>query len=79
MVFRQRCSRLLSTNLDNRVLVLEGGRAVAKKPTIVLEYKYPGQPWREYDRTQVQAWADTQYVRMTFDFPGAQYQKRLVK
>lgn len=47
-----------------------------KRKMIFVEYKYPNEPWREYDRTAVDNWAAEQYRRMQREFPGAQYRTR---
>lgn len=46
-----------------------------KKKTIVLQYKYPGEHWTEYDRTQVPAWADVQEDRMKSQHKGAEFRR----
>lgn len=45
------------------------------KKKIVLQYKYPEQPWQDYDWTQVLAWAETQEKRMIQEHPGATYRR----
>jgi hypothetical protein len=50
-----------------------------KKGKIVLEYKYPGQPWKQFDWTAVPAWADEQEIRMKREHPSAEHRKREVK
>jgi hypothetical protein len=47
-----------------------------KRGTIYVEYKYPNEPWREYDRSLDGGWAAIQYKRMQQDHPGAQYRTR---
>lgn len=42
---------------------------------IYLSYKYPNQPWVEFDRTRDKNWAEVQFLRMKFEFPGAEYKK----
>lgn len=42
---------------------------------IYLEYKYPEQPWKIYDWTQVKSWAETQENRMIREHPDAQHRK----
>lgn len=42
---------------------------------IRVEYKYPGLPWVTYDRTKVEDWANTQFIRMAREHPGAEYRK----
>lgn len=48
---------------------------MATKPFIVVEYKYPERHWVEYDRTQVSAWATTQFERMKEEHPAAEHRK----
>lgn len=45
------------------------------KKTIFIEFKYDGKPWIEYDRTQVDKWAEVQYNRMLIAHPDAQHRK----
>jgi hypothetical protein len=42
---------------------------------IQIQYKYPGYPWIEYDRTKVSNWAEAQFERMKQEYPGAEYRK----
>lgn len=42
---------------------------------IKLQYKYPGSPWVDYDKTKVEYWANVQFQRMIVDYPGAEYRK----
>jgi hypothetical protein len=43
-----------------------------KKPTYFIMYKYANQPWKEFDRTQVQNWAEIQEIRCRYAHPDAQ-------
>lgn len=42
---------------------------------IILQYKYEGDAWTEYDRTAVAAWAEVQYTRMTQEHPKAKHRR----
>jgi len=42
---------------------------------IRLQYRYPGYPWKEYDRTRVVSWENSQFKRMTEEYPGAEYRR----
>jgi len=39
-------------------------------------YKYPNEPWQEYDRTAVELWKDTQVERCAKEHPGARVEVR---
>lgn len=46
------------------------------KKRIYLEYRYFKEDhWSVYDWTTVIAWADTQYLRMMQDHPGAEFRR----
>lgn len=42
------------------------------KGWIIIEFKYEGEGWYEYDRTQVPNWAKTQYDRCASEHKNAQ-------
>jgi hypothetical protein len=47
------------------------------KARIILEFKYPDQPWMKYDETLVPAWADVQEIRMKKAHPEAIHRVRV--
>lgn len=46
------------------------------KKRIFIEYKYPEQPWKQYDWTMVSSWADAQMERMIKEHPAALHRRR---
>lgn len=44
--------------------------------TVLIEYKYPNEPWKVFDKTAVAAWSKIQKDRMIREFPGAEYRVR---
>lgn len=47
------------------------------KPMIRIEYKYPNEPWVEYDSTNVPEWGIVQYDRMLREHPNAEDHRKV--
>lgn len=50
-----------------------------QRDKILIEYKYPDQPWVLYDWTQVPNWADALEMNVRMEYPDAMYRRRKVK